>query len=251
MVVDFRPAPRPWRQLRLKGPWSRWAILRAAPGSLAFHAAVAAGCLAWLGGVFRGGLEQPEQPPVLVAARPPPELLRVERVPVQPQPPLPADPELVPVFEPPPDSPPVAWRIEVHPPLTIRDLRPPAPPPPVPPAATPPPRPAAPPAPDPEPAATAAAPVLTDPTFDPAVCPPPSYPRAAERRRLEGRVLLRVRVSSEGEVLGVEVEQSTGHAILDEAAVEAVRSWRFAPARRNGRPVPGEARVAFRFHLPT
>lgn len=79
--------------------------------------------------------------------------------------------------------------------------------------------------------------------------PAPVYPRIARRRGLEGEVWLRVRVSPEGGVFSVEVERSSGHPVLDGAAVEAVRKWRFHPARAGEVPVEGVVRVPIRFEL--
>jgi protein TonB len=43
---------------------------------------------------------------------------------------------------------------------------------------------------------------------------------------------LRVHVASDGRVADVVVQESAGHPDLDQAAVDAVRRWRFEPARR-------------------
>jgi protein TonB len=62
--------------------------------------------------------------------------------------------------------------------------------------------------------------------------PKPEYPSIARSRGWQGKVTLRVEVSEEGQVVGVAVEQSCGHESLDESAVEAVKQWRFVPAKR-------------------
>jgi protein TonB len=64
--------------------------------------------------------------------------------------------------------------------------------------------------------------------------PPPTYPASARRRGEEGTVTLRVLVSAEGTPERVELERSSGSNALDLAALESVRQWRFAPARRGG-----------------
>ncbi|MHB1397605.1 MAG: energy transducer TonB [Trichloromonadaceae bacterium] len=79
--------------------------------------------------------------------------------------------------------------------------------------------------------------------------PPPLYPRLARQRGWEGLVALRVRVSAAGEVLDAWVEHSSGHAVLDQAALKAVQSWRFRPAREGLRAVAGVARVPIEFRL--
>ena len=63
------------------------------------------------------------------------------------------------------------------------------------------------------------------------------YPPLALRRGFEGRVVLRVLVSKEGLALKVALAKSSGHAILDIAAIKAVREWVFKPGKLNGVPV--------------
>jgi protein TonB len=79
--------------------------------------------------------------------------------------------------------------------------------------------------------------------------PSPAYPFAARRAQREGRTVLRVRVSPEGETREVQLAESSGTASLDEAALHAVRGWRFAPARRAGMPVADEILVPVQFRL--
>ncbi|HSH85283.1 MAG TPA: energy transducer TonB, partial [Guyparkeria sp.] len=78
---------------------------------------------------------------------------------------------------------------------------------------------------------------------------PPSYPRAAQRLRQEGEVLLRVMVDADGRPIDWSVARSSGHARLDRAAMDAVAKWRFEPATRGGRPVKGEVIVPLDFRL--
>ncbi|HEX5137467.1 MAG TPA: energy transducer TonB, partial [Planctomycetota bacterium] len=80
-------------------------------------------------------------------------------------------------------------------------------------------------------------------------CRPPRYPAAAQRLGHEGRVLLLVRVGADGVPESVEVEESSGHASLDDAAVAAVRAWVFEPAREDDRPVASRVHVPIRFQL--
>lgn len=79
--------------------------------------------------------------------------------------------------------------------------------------------------------------------------PPPPYPAQARRRGLEGRVLVHATVAVSGECTGAELRRSSGHAILDEAALRAVRAWRFVPAMRDGRPVVAGVDVPIVFRL--
>jgi protein TonB len=65
----------------------------------------------------------------------------------------------------------------------------------------------------------------------------PRYPTSARRLGIQGTTLLRVFVAGDGRVTEIAVERTAGHADLDEAAAEAVRRWRFEPARRGDEPV--------------
>lgn len=60
---------------------------------------------------------------------------------------------------------------------------------------------------------------------------PPSYPKLARARGWEGTSLLEVRVGADGSVLALRLLESSGHDVLDRAALEAVGRWRFTPAR--------------------
>jgi periplasmic protein TonB len=65
----------------------------------------------------------------------------------------------------------------------------------------------------------------------------PSYPSSALRQGIQGTTMLKVHVLIDGRVGDVLVQQSAGHPDLDQAAIEAVRRWRFEPARRGSDPV--------------
>ncbi len=80
---------------------------------------------------------------------------------------------------------------------------------------------------------------------------PPTYPELARRRGEQGRVLVRVSVGPDGTPVAVAVGQSSGHTSLDNAALLAVRQWRFIPATQAGRPVPAVAEVSIQFRLET
>jgi protein TonB len=79
--------------------------------------------------------------------------------------------------------------------------------------------------------------------------PAPAYPSAALKRGLEGRVILKVHVLADGHPDNVAVARSSGHDILDEAAVKAVTSWVFDPARRGQTPIDGWVNVPLNFKL--
>ena len=79
--------------------------------------------------------------------------------------------------------------------------------------------------------------------------PKPPYPLVARRRRLEGEVLLSVEVLRDGLPGDVRVKRSSGHELLDEAALSTVRRWHFVPARRGTTPVDSTVEVPIRFRL--
>lgn len=80
--------------------------------------------------------------------------------------------------------------------------------------------------------------------------PVPEYPDEARRNNEQGTVLLRVLVDIDGSVKRVEIAQSSGFAILDDAARETViERWRFVPARRGGIAVKSWVRIPIRFAL--
>jgi protein TonB len=75
----------------------------------------------------------------------------------------------------------------------------------------------------------------------------PYYPREALLAGVEGKVMLRVRISAEGRVVDLAVAETSGLASFDQSALDAVRSWRFAPAKRQGLAVTHEVFVPVRF----
>ena len=79
--------------------------------------------------------------------------------------------------------------------------------------------------------------------------PPPIYPAEAIRQRLEGTVLIRIHVDKTGDVNEVDVIRSSGHSILDEAAVKAVRGWKGEPATTGQTAVASIEVLPIRFRL--
>jgi len=92
---------------------------------------------------------------------------------------------------------------------------------------------------------------VVPPRFDAAYLnnPAPSYPVAARRRGEGGRVQLRVLVTAAGHASRVEVSSSSGSALLDAAAKEAVERWRFVPARRGDEVIDAWVIVPIVFSL--
>jgi len=80
--------------------------------------------------------------------------------------------------------------------------------------------------------------------------PIPTYPIEARRRAQHGTVLLRIQVASDGSVERVEVARSSGFDLLDDSAIETVRTrWRFVAAQRDGIAVESWCEVPIRFAL--
>jgi protein TonB len=76
----------------------------------------------------------------------------------------------------------------------------------------------------------------------------PRYPQEAFVKRIEGTVELEILIDALGRVIEARVTKSI--PLLDAAAIETVREWRFTPAIKNGQPVAALARapVTFRIH---
>ncbi len=78
--------------------------------------------------------------------------------------------------------------------------------------------------------------------------PEPAYSEEARKAKYQGVVVLWIVVDAQGNVTDARVVRNLGLG-LDEKAVEAVRTWKFKPAIRNGSPVPVRASVEVTFRL--
>ena len=79
--------------------------------------------------------------------------------------------------------------------------------------------------------------------------PAPPYPSEARRRGWQGTVLLTVEIRENGRPERITLKESSGHAVLDNAALGAVERWTFVPAQQNGKPVRSVAEVPVIFSL--
>ena len=79
--------------------------------------------------------------------------------------------------------------------------------------------------------------------------PPPPYPAQSRRLGEQGRVMLRVLVTPDGQAEQVEVRTSSGSPRLDASALETVRRWKFVPARQGDRPIAAWVLVPISFRL--
>jgi|KBSMisStaDraftv2_1062788.scaffolds.fasta_scaffold1058694_2 TonB family protein len=78
----------------------------------------------------------------------------------------------------------------------------------------------------------------------------PRFPAEAIRQHHSGSVVTLALIGTNGEVKGVTIERSSGFPELDEAAVDTVKGWKFAPAYKSGVPTESYARMPLSFDLP-
>jgi len=190
----------------------------------------------------------PEQPrPVVQPPRPQTVQKPVEQPPIIARPPeeppshVPPPPEPVPApaIEPPvqPEAPPPVEHVAVAEPVApMQAVARADPAPAVEPAAKPDPLP-----PDP----------ITPPRFNADYLhnPAPSYPPLSRRMGEQGRVILRVLVSTDGVAERIELKNSSGSRRLDQAALDTVKQWKFVPARQGDLKVPAWVLVPILFTL--
>lgn len=75
------------------------------------------------------------------------------------------------------------------------------------------------------------------------------YPAAAQRFNQEGNVVLQALVGTDGRVSEVKLKQSSGFALLDNAALDQARRWRCQSGQENGAAVAGWVQVTLMFDL--
>jgi protein TonB len=64
----------------------------------------------------------------------------------------------------------------------------------------------------------------------------PAYPLIARIRGHEGIVILSVEIFADGTVGSLKIKKSSGYTVLDKSALEAVKTWKFEPGRKIGKP---------------
>lgn len=74
----------------------------------------------------------------------------------------------------------------------------------------------------------------------------PVYPAIARTARVEGRVVITTSVEKDGSITGAKVV--SGPVMLRQAALDALRQWKYAPGTLNGQPVPVDITVTLEFH---
>jgi TonB family protein len=76
----------------------------------------------------------------------------------------------------------------------------------------------------------------------------PEYPEAARQQRIQGVVVLDVRIGRDGAIQDVKLV--SGQPLLTDAAIAAVKQWRFKPRMLKGQPVEMQTRVTLNFRMP-
>jgi periplasmic protein TonB len=79
--------------------------------------------------------------------------------------------------------------------------------------------------------------------------PPPSYPLAARRRHIEGSVLVRAKVQADGSCSHVELKLASTSDLLNKAALDAVKNWRFVPAMLGEQTITAWVEIPITFKL--
>ncbi|MDY6792998.1 MAG: energy transducer TonB [Thermodesulfobacteriota bacterium] len=81
------------------------------------------------------------------------------------------------------------------------------------------------------------------------VNPPPLYPLIARKRGYQGHVILEALINQQGKVIDIRVFSSSGHSILDKAAMASVKKWSFQPGMLGTEKIEMWVRVPIRFRL--
>lgn len=75
----------------------------------------------------------------------------------------------------------------------------------------------------------------------------PEYPREAEIAHVQGDVVIRCLISRQGDI--AEAQVISGHPLLTQSALDAVKQWKYKPYALNGEPVEVQTTITIRFHL--
>jgi periplasmic protein TonB len=75
----------------------------------------------------------------------------------------------------------------------------------------------------------------------------PAYPPLARQARIQGAVVLQAVIAKDGSIQGLHVV--SGHPMLTQSAIDAVKQWRYKPYFLNGEPVEVETQITVNFTL--
>lgn len=90
--------------------------------------------------------------------------------------------------------------------------------------------------------------LITKPSFSSRPTPP-NYPRQARRRGIEGVATYEIWLDAEGKQVKQALVNSSGALMLDNAALEAIKQWKFSPHTVNGRAIAHRVQIPVRFRL--
>ncbi|OEF95491.1 energy transducer TonB [Vibrio splendidus] len=90
--------------------------------------------------------------------------------------------------------------------------------------------------------------LVTKPSFS-ARPTPPNYPRQARRRGVEGVATYEIWLDAEGKQIKQALVNSSGALMLDNAALDAIKQWKFSPHTVNGRAIAHRVQIPVRFRL--
>jgi protein TonB len=76
---------------------------------------------------------------------------------------------------------------------------------------------------------------------------PPKYPKKARKNHIEGTVVLHAKISKEGEIADLSV--ISGDPMLTQAALDAVKQWKYRPYLLEDKPVAVETEIRVNFQL--
>ena len=79
--------------------------------------------------------------------------------------------------------------------------------------------------------------------------PHPEYPMIARKKGWQGRLLLNVHVSKDGNVININVVKTSGFEILDKISVKTIRDWKFIPARIGKKNIEDNLNIPVSFKL--
>lgn len=79
--------------------------------------------------------------------------------------------------------------------------------------------------------------------------PAPEYPQESRAQKEEGKVLLRVHVTTEGKPDEITLHRSSGYSRLDQVSLAVVERWKFIPGKQDGKPVAAWVVVPINFTL--
>ncbi len=97
------------------------------------------------------------------------------------------------------------------------------------------------------PAAYAAGQLDEQPTVS--FAPRPQYPQEARRAKLEGRVIARITINSNGQVINAQILKGVHSDIFEKESLAAIKRWRFKPGKLNGKDVATIVEIPLVFSL--